>query len=448
MGNVPAKEERRSRRSSSITSISNLHLANSALAHTLKGAKGSAGGAGSHSGSKRQSTKERQLLKEKQAKGLIVKFDENVDGGFLAPYGIYNLNLDYNVDIVKSLIIKRKLAPFYTPLQDFNDTWTDFELLKIVDSLTLHSLDLSGGVDDEVDDDFEYFDDEDLSNLSKKELKRYQNRKFNKELKDKKIEWQLMEEERFRNAKQNKDSNQLFSDDLKLLLYKNMIECPICFLYFPKWLNYSRCCVQPICTECFVQIKRLPPHFPHDHEDENAASGNNPDPNDLISEYAMCPYCATPNFGITYQHPSGFKTGINGEPPSSFQFISKLEDQQPTVILEDEELKEFDIQDNYFKPDKSARKRRGSLPPNNPDVLTTDFIRPDWEAELQAARSKLQKKNATASAIHTSNLLLGNDTSAGNASTSNDTSQLEQQMIEQALRLSLIDEENRKKSKK
>ena len=38
-------------------------------------------------------------------------------------------------------------------------------------------------------------------------------------------------------------------------------------------LNISRCCLQPICSECFVQIKRLDPHPPHDDQ-SNQEAGN------------------------------------------------------------------------------------------------------------------------------------------------------------------------------
>nr|CCA16084.1 conserved hypothetical protein [Albugo laibachii Nc14] len=31
-------------------------------------------------------------------------------------------------------------------------------------------------------------------------------------------------------------------------------ECPICLLYYPKALNVSTCCKQPVCSECFLQL--------------------------------------------------------------------------------------------------------------------------------------------------------------------------------------------------
>lgn len=50
---------------------------------------------------------------------LVVKFDEIVDGGFLAPYGVHDdeRKLDYNDKIVRQLIVDRRLQPFYIPLR-------------------------------------------------------------------------------------------------------------------------------------------------------------------------------------------------------------------------------------------------------------------------------------------------------------------------------------------
>jgi len=55
--------------------------------------------------------------------------------------------------------------------------------------------------------------------------------------------------------------------------------------YYPTPLNHARCCLQPICTECFVQIQRVDPatHVPP------------------ISTPAACPFCVTPDFGVVYQ---------------------------------------------------------------------------------------------------------------------------------------------------
>lgn len=54
---------------------------------------------------------------------------------------------------------------------------------------------------------------------------------------------------------------------IEAFLYKNAAECPICFMFYPPYLNKTRCCDQPICSECFVQIKRPDPHPPEHHGD-------------------------------------------------------------------------------------------------------------------------------------------------------------------------------------
>jgi len=35
---------------------------------------------------------------------------------------------------------------------------------------------------------------------------------------------------------------------MEAFLYKDASECPICFLYYPPYLNKTRCCDQPICS--------------------------------------------------------------------------------------------------------------------------------------------------------------------------------------------------------
>lgn len=472
MGNVPTKEDRSASVSSSSTRTRRGSSISSSITQRMRsGSKSMLNATDNTSNNnhtsivndffngRRTSTKDREMFKTLHAQGLVVKFDENVDGGYLAPYGTYNLNLDYMVSIVKELIIERKLAPFFTPLQDYKQSWTDDELLEIVDSLELHA----DFEDNEDDEDLNYDVDSVVeSTLSKKELKKHLSKKFSKELKLKKIRWQLEENAR---SKRERHSRQLFSRDLKLLLYKDTLECPICFLYYPKWLNYTRCCNQAICTECFVQIKRLDPHFPHDEDgdESNNADDVKKDPNLLTSEPAACPYCATPHFGVTYEPPTEFRTGLGGISPSSFinnanrpvltdPSLSPVRRRNHNSISENEAF-DFSItsplnfQENYFKQQSAqpnsisstastttTRKRRGSIPVHNHQVISTDQIRPDWETKLQNARAKLAKRAAAANIIHASSLIIQENEDA-----------LEQQMIEEAMRLSLLDQENQKR---
>lgn len=44
--------------------------------------------------------------------------NSSVDGGYLIPQGVYSTAQDYDHSIVKAMIQSRKLAPFYTGLDD------------------------------------------------------------------------------------------------------------------------------------------------------------------------------------------------------------------------------------------------------------------------------------------------------------------------------------------
>ena len=51
--------------------------------------------------------------------------EETVDLGYLTPQGIYTGTRDWNQSIVAQLICERKLAPFYRPLEDYDESWDD-----------------------------------------------------------------------------------------------------------------------------------------------------------------------------------------------------------------------------------------------------------------------------------------------------------------------------------
>ncbi|PSS37419.1 hypothetical protein PHLCEN_2v723 [Hermanssonia centrifuga] len=55
--------------------------------------------------------------------------DDTVDFGYLTPQGIYTGQRDWNQAIVTQFIIDRKLAPFYRPLEDYDESWDDDQIL-------------------------------------------------------------------------------------------------------------------------------------------------------------------------------------------------------------------------------------------------------------------------------------------------------------------------------
>ncbi|KAL3230048.1 Protein SIP5 [Nakaseomyces bracarensis] len=454
MGNVPTKLDQESNGGRSVNSDTSANvtgeevrargkrttsLVGSILSNNRVRSESNAG-----KGSRKKSTREKEEQKEDNARKLVIRFDETVDGGYLAPHGCYSLEkVDYDVDIVRKLIIDRKLAPFYIPLQDFDESWTKEEVTKIVDGLPLHAP-FNEHVEEYEDvpvgnlkDPF--FDHLVDKSLSKKEQRKMHALIFKARLHRKRIQWQESENNAYLEQKYDDRRDQsttthkfLPNDELKYELYKNGAECPICFLYIPGPLNYSKCCQQPICTECFVQIKRADPHFPHDEVDPTKpqADDSEKDPNLLISEPSSCPYCATPNFSVTYTPPEERKVGINGQHPNSFI---------PVTITE-REIK------NY--------------------TVTSDDIRPDWESKLNKERARLARRSANATAIHVSNRLIGPHRTATTGSddsqsestsraggrstgiTDNALDELERQMVNEAIRLSLQDEKRKRKESK
>jgi hypothetical protein len=55
--------------------------------------------------------------------------EETVDFGYLVPQGVYTGTKDYNQAIVSQLICGRKLAPFYRPLEEYEEKWDDDQIL-------------------------------------------------------------------------------------------------------------------------------------------------------------------------------------------------------------------------------------------------------------------------------------------------------------------------------
>lgn len=420
---------------------------------------------------------ERDKNREEHYMKLVVRYDESVDGGFLAPFGTYRSNLDFNTDIVRDLIITRKLAPFYTPLQDYDDRWQDEELAVLLGQLPLHSFE--GAYSEEEEDDIDNHKIHKSSNY----YKRQEHKRKMQMVLDKMKDSQKNEEARFVAAKQTvkqtpeSGDNWIASSDLLMILYKNLVECPICFLYYPNNLNVSRCCLQPICTECFVQIKRLEPHPPHDDDNKDSEEL----PHTLISEPANCPYCAMSDFGVTFERNLPINTGIKGMSPGKFctkDKSSPVEQSQSNEDLDQAVCSSSPISESDVAMNRElnkSRKRRESIPANSPKVVTVDQVRPDWESRLQSARNKLARKAAAASAIHASNLIInpatevaeydtrrrrqGSSTMLSDRSPSGtppSSSQqdllgnsryqtVEDRMIEEALRLSIIDEEERRR---
>ena len=153
-------------------------------------------------------------------------------------------------------------------------------------------------------------------------------------------------------------------------LYKDAAECPICFMYYPPYLNKTRCCDQSICSECFVQIKRPDPH-PPEHEQPGQPRPPEEEADMLVSEVAACPFCVTPEFGVSYEPPP-FRRGLTyaGQP-------NRNPLKNPTSAMSSSS--------SLSAP--NGRRRATSLSANASQVITTDRVRPDWAKKLADARA-------------------------------------------------------------
>lgn len=187
---------------------------------------------------------------------------------------------------------------------------------------------------------------------------------------------------------------------IEVFLYKDADDCPICFLSYPPYLNRTRCCDQPICSECFVQIKRADPHLPEHHPDGQARDPNQgltaaDSPEMLISEPSVCPYCQQPEFGVTYEPPP-FRRGLASATCSTLASSTAMSSQSS-----------LNSTPPPMSPQQLGRRRTHSLSATAPNVITTDRVRPDWATKLAAARAHQARRAAAATALHTAAFLVG-----------------------------------------
>ncbi len=155
-----------------------------------------------------------------------------------------------------------------------------------------------------------------------------------------------------------------------------------------------------------MQIKRPDPHYPehHDHGGTESPASTDESTAELIMEPAKCPYCTQTEFGVTYEPPP-FRRGLTyafNAPPlasmgtamsSSSSLNSNLAPMSPT------------------SPNQASRRRAQSLAANAPGVITTDRVRPEWTTKLAAARAQQRRRAAAADALHHAAFVMGNNES-------------------------------------
>ncbi|GAA5859274.1 hypothetical protein JCM1840_003828 [Sporobolomyces johnsonii] len=269
-----------------------------------------------------------------------------VDGGFLEPQSLLYAHVEYHRPTVHKLILDRKLSPFFLGLNDFEDDWdTD----RIVVALGEAEQQATQNLKDAYTAASEAADEAEAAQLNcppgtRKHKEAVQT-----------VNAAVMHRERLAEVIKMREKRgggglQWSSKTDQAKLYQGRaVECPICFLYYPPSMVHTRCCDQPICTECFVQIKRA-----------------DATPTHLESEPAACPFCMEPNFGCVYPKPTRptVQASASGGSGSSMD----------------------------GGPAAQPKPRRKSFAHTEKEVVTTDMIHPDWEAKLEAMKATVARR--------------------------------------------------------
>ncbi|RLL99780.1 SNF1-interacting protein [Aspergillus turcosus] len=392
----------------------------------------------------KQEREARRLEKERAARAKERERsmkEEHVDGGYLVTQGVYVGTEDFNKAVTRQLMIERRLAPFWRGLNDFSESWTEHQLMAAARGLPIPPP-------DEIPPELEYKNPPKLTEDGKESSIQHlmvpitsRSQSYGSEASQSSTPAHSLPSPVSPIAS-GTSTSPLFRSRAKTLaslttsklgsqtdstpkeihlpkdpfvngqpieayLYKDATECPICFLYYPPYLNRTRCCDQPICSECFVQIKRPDPHPPEHGEAESNATTTEGDRQDnqdcqLVSEPAACPFCVQPEFGVTYTPPP-FRRGLvyATDPTLRPNFASPLSSTSSLASAN--------------TPPVTGRRRATSLSVNDPTVITTDRVRPDWAQKLANARAHAARRSAAATALHTAAYLMNSNTS-GNES--------------------------------
>ncbi|KAF2665784.1 hypothetical protein BT63DRAFT_463958 [Microthyrium microscopicum] len=381
--------------------------------------------------------------------------EEGVDGGYLVTLGTYTGTEDFSKPTVRRLMIERKLAPFWKGINDHSESWKDNQLVAISKGLPLpeaqENIVYPGGAADparsqcadtpnsshlnihsqpisipahpssplndtsSLSPSHPAFSPMSSSNLmasstpdppTKSPLFRGRAKTLASlaSLSRGSSSQEIVPQE-----KQLPRDPYFNGQPVEAFLYKDAIECPICFLYYPPYLNSTRCCDQPICSECFVQIKRPDPHPPeHGDPTEQASSSQpqtqpdgQPDPTadiQLVSEPATCPFCKTPELGITYEPPPFRRGLVHANLTSAFK----------SAMSSSSSINSQGVHGH-------SRRRNTSISADSPNVITTDRVRPEWAKKLADARAQAFKRAAAATALHNAAYMMDNMPDSGNS---------------------------------
>ncbi|CAO3644467.1 unnamed protein product [Mucor fragilis] len=264
------------------------------------------------------------------------KIEDLVDLGAVFPNGLYpTTEQDYDPRILQKLIVQRKIAPFYKGLPDAPETITVAALSPTLpipqSSSSLSTISTSSSSLTHANATASSLSVSAPAAADSKPKTRPRSASQRDASYDPYVERKKAHLEKMKQREK--------------MLYNDAVECPICFLYYPANINYSRCCDQPICTECFVQIHR---------------------PIETPSVPATCPFCMEENYGILYESPAW-----------SEKFQARSRSGSHSTMT--------GTRHTTSGVGGSDGPRRESVDHKNPDVVLVDHIRPDWDKTTTSA---------------------------------------------------------------
>lgn len=362
---------------------------------------------------------------------VISRYNESVDGGYLSPFRYNKIcKIDYSIPMVRSLIIGRKLAPFYIPMEDYNNDWPRNKIIEKVDELSLHEryADLPPEhplvqeiektshlpVDDLKRDSIGKEIDKNLPFMEQRALrfKIFNARLIRNRIKLQERETNILTDNEVKSsAKKSILDKYLPNDNLKYEIYKDVEECPICFMNIPKPLNKTKCCHQSLCTECFVSIRRAGERLTRiqrtltniTSQRENDRRGGNglviPDLEtpgvfyrvtlDISSQPTKCPYCTCEDFAVVYEPPKTRRTGIGGTPPALFvpNQVPKLTESRKSIVSDLDKVKfvrSEDIRPQWKHSSKTSRNNQFRL--YNERIIIASLLTSMQNSERSATR--------------------------------------------------------------
>ncbi|KAF9566671.1 SNF1-interacting protein [Mortierella alpina] len=356
---------------------------------------------------------------------------DHVDGGELLPHGIYTGPQDYDFRIVQRLILQRKLAPFYKGLEDWDDS-EDAQEEKEKQQLLQQQQQQQQQQQKQQQQRQRGTTATRASSSSSSNTSTGHSHSHSQS-----SGHNVARGSSSNSSHAHADRHLTEAEREKKRLYQGAIECPICFLYYPRNTNRTRCCDKPICTECFVQIKRL----------ESAAT-----------ESPACPYCVESHFGIIYS-PALLSTGLMSPSPSmTGQTVGG------TSMSVSSSNNSIERGPDGQTPSSPSTRRR-STSHKSPEVVSADDLRPDWNRRILAAAQRQPGSRRASTSSSNAAFGLGRRWAAGRqAGTSSRRSNssaaagdytgyltamrnmgadLEELMIMEAMRQSLQDEQDR-----